>query len=162
MFVVGLLLLLCKLIKFPHKKHNSNSSFRPLFAFKTVDQPSLIGGNYGAAGMAFLYAFAAVALAYLQYSREKKGSDSESEEWYYSFSRWTLQVEVDRIFLPSHCPSYLRQLMTCPEVLAPLTPIFLETANNGRRRASATLITSTFNVHRELVEAILYAIALCS
>jgi hypothetical protein len=52
---------------------------RPLFAFKTVDQPAVRGGNYGAAGMAFLYALAAIALAYLQHSRKKNNPNPEDE-----------------------------------------------------------------------------------
>lgn len=40
----------------------------------------MLGGNYGAAGMAFLYAFAALALAYLQHSRAKNKLESESDE----------------------------------------------------------------------------------
>ncbi|EQB53981.1 major facilitator superfamily transporter [Colletotrichum gloeosporioides Cg-14] len=51
----------------------------PLFAFKTVDQPAVIGGNWGAAGMAFLYAIAALTLAYIQYKREKKRLEAEVE-----------------------------------------------------------------------------------
>ncbi|KAI8214625.1 Pantothenate transporter liz1 [Colletotrichum sp. SAR 10_86] len=51
----------------------------PLFAFKTVDQPAVIGGNWGAAGMAFLYAIAALTLAHIQYKRENKGLEAEVE-----------------------------------------------------------------------------------
>ncbi|KAI8207772.1 Pantothenate transporter liz1 [Colletotrichum sp. SAR 10_76] len=51
----------------------------PLFAFKTVDQPAVIGGNWGAAGMAFLYAIAALTLAYVQYKRENKRLEAEVE-----------------------------------------------------------------------------------
>ncbi|KAI8167079.1 Pantothenate transporter liz1 [Colletotrichum sp. SAR 10_65] len=51
----------------------------PLFAFKTVDQPAVIGGNWGAAGMAFLYAIAALTLAHIQYKRENKRLEAEVE-----------------------------------------------------------------------------------
>ncbi|WYZ35329.1 hypothetical protein EsH8_I_001605 [Colletotrichum jinshuiense] len=52
----------------------------PLFAFKTVDQPVVTGGNWGAAGMSFLYAIAALTLAYIQHKREeKKTVDSETD-----------------------------------------------------------------------------------
>ncbi|KAI8225917.1 Pantothenate transporter liz1 [Colletotrichum sp. SAR 10_96] len=51
----------------------------PLFAFKTVEQPAVIGGNWGAAGMAFLYAIAALSLARIQYKRENKRLEAEVE-----------------------------------------------------------------------------------
>ncbi|KAJ4998472.1 Pantothenate transporter liz1 [Colletotrichum sp. SAR 10_66] len=51
----------------------------PLFAFKTVDQPAVIGGNWGAAGMAFLYAIAALTLAHIQYKQENKRLEAEVE-----------------------------------------------------------------------------------
>ncbi|KAJ0350594.1 hypothetical protein COL154_013238 [Colletotrichum chrysophilum] len=54
-------------------------AYRPLFAFKTVDQPAVVGGNWGAAGMAFLYAIAALTLAHIQYKRENKSLEAEVE-----------------------------------------------------------------------------------
>ncbi|KAF7557291.1 hypothetical protein G7Z17_g792 [Cylindrodendrum hubeiense] len=44
----------------------------PLFAFKTVDQPSVVGGNYGAGAFGLVYAAAGLGLAYLQHSRKRK------------------------------------------------------------------------------------------
>ncbi|KAF5498168.1 Pantothenate transporter liz1 [Colletotrichum aenigma] len=59
--------------------HKTHCTYRPLFAFKTVDQPVVIGGNWGAAGMAFLYAIAALTLAHTQYKRESKRLEAEVE-----------------------------------------------------------------------------------
>lgn len=47
----------------------------PLAIFKTVDQPAVVSGNYGAAGFAILQVLTSLGLAYLQHSRRRKGKD---------------------------------------------------------------------------------------
>ncbi len=44
----------------------------PLAIFKTVDQPAVVAGNYGAFGFAVLHSATAIGLAYLQHSRGRK------------------------------------------------------------------------------------------
>ena len=46
----------------------------PLELFRTVDQPGVARGNYGAAGFAVLRSFTALLLAYVQDRKGKVGS----------------------------------------------------------------------------------------
>ncbi len=46
----------------------------PLGLFRTVDQPGVARGNYGAAGSAVLHSLTALLLAYVQDRRGKVGS----------------------------------------------------------------------------------------
>lgn len=47
--------------------------------FKTVDQPGVVAGNYGAAGFALLQSFTSMTLAYIQHLRRKKGIELITE-----------------------------------------------------------------------------------
>ncbi|OJJ00720.1 hypothetical protein ASPVEDRAFT_885207 [Aspergillus versicolor CBS 583.65] len=51
----------------------------PLGLFKTVDQPGVVKGNYGAAGFAVLHSLTALGLAFVQDRRGKGGEDMEVE-----------------------------------------------------------------------------------
>ncbi|KAL4787133.1 major facilitator superfamily domain-containing protein [Aspergillus varians] len=52
----------------------------PLGLFKTVDQPGVVVGNYGAAGFALLHSLSALTLAYLQHRRRKQSPGETLEE----------------------------------------------------------------------------------
>ena len=43
----------------------------PLALFRTVDQPAVVAGNYGAAGFSILHMLTSLALAYLQHRRRQ-------------------------------------------------------------------------------------------
>lgn len=47
----------------------------PLGLFKTVDQPAVVAGNYGAAGFAILHSLTALSLAYVQHRRGRTSID---------------------------------------------------------------------------------------
>ncbi|CAH0027228.1 unnamed protein product [Clonostachys rhizophaga] len=52
----------------------------PLFAFQTVDQPGVVGGNFGAGAFGIVYAGTALLLAYIQYRREVKQTVEEDPD----------------------------------------------------------------------------------
>ena len=47
----------------------------PLGLFKTVDQPSVVAGNYGAGAFAILHSLTTLTLAYIQHRRRAKGKE---------------------------------------------------------------------------------------
>ena len=51
----------------------------PLGLFKTVDQPAVVAGNYGAFGFSVLHSLTSIALAYTQHQRGRQ-SITEAEE----------------------------------------------------------------------------------
>lgn len=52
----------------------------PLGLFRTVDQPGVVKGNYGAAGFAVLHSFTGLVLAFVQDRRGKGGEDIQVED----------------------------------------------------------------------------------
>ncbi|VUC25744.1 unnamed protein product [Clonostachys rosea] len=52
----------------------------PLFAFQTVDQPGVVGGNFGAGAFGIVYAGTALLLAYIQHRREVKQTVEEDSD----------------------------------------------------------------------------------